>query len=153
MDQEICFICYGDEEEKLMTLNEYGGCLCKGSIKIHYHCFNEWVHAKKSLHCSICNSPFSVTKLSKFISSQDLLIAFLESDCQENDDFCILNLDNFLVMPIYFDNFKIKFYKPEHHDLYLKVINSLRYSERYIILHNMMKVIISLLLRCPVKLT
>lgn len=146
MNDKICFICYDDDDEQvLLSMNECCGCLCKGSINVHSNCFKEFIHKKKNLNCDICKSYYSISKLSDFVSLEDLFFGFTkdnnEIDTYENLNYlCIAKV----FIPIYFENFKFKFYNPEHLDFYCKILKSLRISEKLIIKRNMNQTIISL---------
>lgn len=55
-ETESCFICAGDADEEEFL--EPHPCKCKGSLKIHWSCFQEL--ATRSEICSTCNSPFNI---------------------------------------------------------------------------------------------
>lgn len=139
-EEYLCFICH-ESDKHLLSMDACCGCLCKGSIKVHEDCLEEWIVVQKSLDCSICHISYSVSKLSSFISHDRLLYVFLGKPIRS---MCYLLLNHIMIFPIFFDDFKVKFYSPTHHDFYMKIINSLNCSETFIIRRMMLHVIMSL---------
>lgn len=145
MNDKMCFICHDDDEQNLLSMNECCGCLCKGSINVHSNCFQEFINVKRNLECDICKSSYSISKLSNFVSLEDLLLGFVihnnEIDRYENLNYLCLAKVYF---PVYLENFKFKFYYPQHLDFFCKIFKSLKISEKIIIKRDMNQIIISL---------
>lgn len=114
-----CYICL--EQGDCINM---GGCVCKGSIVVHYSCFQELLKkSNNSFQCSLCKTDFSGTFINKFISAEEIL--FKSEEKNDIDDMVDLFIYNYNGLEIEFFEEEIVeelLFQPDNQDpLYLKI--------------------------------
>lgn len=66
-------------------MEEHGGCVCKGSLKVHSKCFSKMCQSSPNpFSCSICKSELSAVFLEKFIGIEKIMMH--KKEYNEGDD-------------------------------------------------------------------
>ena len=68
-------------------MEENGGCVCKGSLKVHTKCFAKMCHSSSNpFTCSICKSDFSAKFIEKFIGMEKIMMHRVDDVEDEEDE-------------------------------------------------------------------
>jgi hypothetical protein len=80
-----CYICL---KSKGKMMEEHGGCVCKGSLKVHTKCFSKMCYSSPNpFTCSICKSDLSAKFLEKFIGMEKIMMHRTDEEEYEEDEY------------------------------------------------------------------